>query len=176
MEQRLAALALERAERIFDLTLSAGVKRFEESDDYAFTLGMSLPIPLFDRNQGGVREARYRFAQTEHQKRAARVRITTALVESYEALAGARAEALALENEIVPAAGRAFEAARSGYRQGKFGYLEVLDAQRTFAEANARLLDAQARYHRAAALVESLSGTSLDSLLKESSTQLEEQP
>lgn len=175
MEQRLAELALERAERIFDLTLSAGVKRFEESDDYAFTVGMSLPIPVFDRNQGGVREARYRVARTEHQKKAARMRITTALTESYEALASARAEALALENEVLPAAGRAFEAARRGYRQGKFGYLEVLDAQRTFAQANARLLDARARYHRAVALVESLVGTRLDAILEDDSSQLEGQ-
>lgn len=176
MERRLAELALERAERIFDLTISAGVRRYEESDDYSYTIGMSLPIPIFNRNQGGAREARYRLAQTEQQKRTARVRITTALLESYEALAGARTEALALETEVVPASGRAFNAARDGYRQGKFGYLEVLDAQRTYAEANAHLLDAQTRYHRAAALVESLVGTSLDSLLEDRSTHLEEQP
>lgn len=176
MERRLSELALQRAERMFDLTVSAGVKRFEESGDYAYTLGLSLPVPLFDRNQGRVREARYLLMQTEHKQRAARVRITTALLESYGALSGARAEARALETEVVPASGRAYDAARDGYRQGKFGYLEVLDAQRTFAEANARLLDARARYHRAAALVESLVGTSLDSLLIDTTTHVEEQP
>ena len=175
MEHRLAELALERAQRMFDLTLSAGVKRFEESDDYAFTMSMSLPIPIFDRNQGGVLEARYRLAQTDHQTNAARVRITAALSESYEALASARSEALALGEEVVPAAGQAIESARYGYRQGKFGYLEVLDAQHTFATANAHLLDALARYHRAVALVESLVGIKLDSLLEDRSSQLEEQ-
>jgi cobalt-zinc-cadmium efflux system outer membrane protein len=97
------------------------------------------------------------------------LRITTALRESYEALVSARAEALILQNEVVPAAEQAFEAARNGYRQGKFGYLDVLDSQRTFAEANARLLDALARYHRAVALVESLVGTRLDSFFEDKS-------
>jgi cobalt-zinc-cadmium efflux system outer membrane protein len=161
---------------MLDLTLNAGVKRFEEGGDYAFIVGMSLPIPLFDRNQGGVRGARYRLAQTEHQAKTARVRVMTALLEAYEAMASARAEAAAFKNEIVPAAGQAFEASRRGYRQGKFAYLEVLDAQHTFAQANARLLDALARYHRAVALVESLVGTGLDSLLEDRSSRLEEQP
>jgi cobalt-zinc-cadmium efflux system outer membrane protein len=176
MERRLAELALERAERVFDITLSVGVKRFEESGDYAFTMGLGLPLPIFDRNQGGVGEARSRLAQSEQQTKAARVRIATALSESYEALASARDEANSLAHRVVPAAGEAFEAARRGYRQGKFGYLEVLDAQRTFAQTTARLLDAQARYHRAAALVESLTGTRLDSIIEGESSQLEEKP
>lgn len=176
MERCLAELALERAERIFDLTLSAGFKQFNESDDHAFTVGLSLPIPLFDRNQGSVREARYRLAEAEYRAKGEQTRVKTALFESYEALAGARAETLALEDEIVPAAGQAFDAARHGYRQGKFDYLEVLDAQRTYAEANARLLDARARYHRAVAIVEGLVGTRLDSLLGNTPSRLEDQP
>ena len=170
MEHRLAELALERAQRVVNLTLSAGVKWFAEADVHAFTVGMSLPLPIFDRNQGGVREAHYRVAQTERRALVARLRITTALRESYESLVSARAEALALEDEVVPAAGRAFDAARNGYRQGKFGYLDVLDSQRTFAEANARLLDSLARYHRALALVESLVGTRLDSFFEDRSS------
>ncbi len=174
MEHRLAELALERARRVFDLTLSMGVQRFTESDDYAFTFGFSLPVPLFDRNQGSVREARYRLAQVEQKTKNAEVRAVTALAESYEALVSAHAEALGLKNEVIPAAGRAFEAARDGYQRGKFGYLEVLDAQRTFSEANARLLDTLARYHRAVAVVESLIGTGLESLPEVEPTQLEE--
>ncbi len=166
MEHRLAGLALERAQRAVNLTLSGGMRWFGEGDVYAFTVGISLPIPIFDRNQGGIQEARYKIAQTERRSKAAHLRITTALRESYEALVSARAEALALENEVVPAAGRAFEAARSGYSEGKFGYLEVLDSQRTFAEANARLIDSLARFHRAVALVESLVGTGLDSFFE----------
>jgi cobalt-zinc-cadmium efflux system outer membrane protein len=176
MEHRLAELALERARRIFDLTLTAGVTQFTESDDVAFSFGLSFPLPIFDRNQGAVREAGYRAAQVEQQTKNAEVRVVTAMVESYEALSAARSEALGLKNEVVPAAGRAFEAARDGYQQGKFGYLEVLDAQRSFSEANAGLLDALARYHKAVAVVESLIGTRLESIPIKTSTQMEEKP
>lgn len=174
MERRFADLALERAERMFDMTLSAGVKRFEERDDYTLSIGLSLPLPLFDRNQGGVREALYRLEQTRHRAAESGIRTSTALVEWYEALAGARMEAVALKDEIIPAARLAFEAARQGYRQGKFGYLEVLDAERTYAINSGRLLDTLERYHRAVAVVESLIATRLDSVMEERANQLEE--
>jgi cobalt-zinc-cadmium efflux system outer membrane protein len=175
MESRLAALALERAARLPDLTVSAGARRFAETDDHAFTVGLGLALPLFDRNQGAVLEARHRQARQESGERAAEVRVATALAESHSALAVARAEAVGLREEVVPAAGRAFAAAREGYRQGKFGYLEVLDAQRTLNEANAGLLDALARYHRAVAVVESLVGTPLESLAEPQAKEGEEQ-
>ncbi len=167
MEQRLAALALERARRVPDLTVGVGVQRFEETNDHALTFGLGLPLPLFDRNQGGVLEAHYRQAQIRHERKSAEVRTAAALAESYEALIAARAEAIGLRNEIVPGATRAFDAAQEGYKQGKFGYLEVLDAQRTLFAARSRLLNALAQYHRSVAIVESLIGTKLDSLQNE---------
>ncbi len=164
MEQRLATLALERARRVPDLTVGLGVQRFEETNDYALTFGLSLPLPLFDRNQGGVLEAHYRLAQLRHERKSAEVRTSTALAESYETLVSARNEAIGLRDEVVPGAAKAFDAAQEGYQQGKFGYLEVLDAQRTLFEARSRFLNALAQYHRSVAIVESLIGTKLDSL------------
>ncbi len=164
MQQRLAALAVEKAARVPDLTVGFGVKRSEENDDYALVLGVGVPLHVFDRNQGGIREARYRLAQMQHEKRGAEVRTARALTESYEVLQIARAEALSLKSDVVPAAVQAFDAAREGYQLGRFGYLDVLDAQRTLFESRAGLLDALARYHRAVAVVESLIGTRLHSL------------
>jgi len=167
MERRLAALALARARRVPDLTVGIGVQRFEETNDHALTFGLGLPLPLFDRNQGGVLEARYRLAQLRHERESAEVQTSTALAESYEILIAARAEALGLKNEVVPGSTKAFDAAQEGYQQGKFNYLEVLDAQRTMFEARSRLLGALAQYHRSVAIVESLIGTKLASLQNE---------
>ncbi len=164
MEQRLAALALERARRVPDLTVGVGVQRFEETNDHALTFGLSLPLPLFDRNQGGVLEAHHRLAQIGYERKNAEVRAATALAESYETLTAAHTEVNGLKTQVVPGASKALDAAQEGYKQGKFGYLEVLDAQRTLFEAKRRFLDALARYHRSVAIVESLIGTQLDSI------------
>lgn len=164
VEQRRAALALEESKRIPDLTVSGGVRRFNETEDNAFVVGFSIPLPLFDRNQGGIREARHILAKAQAERSAAEVRVRTALAEAYEALAFAYAESMALKNELLPAAQAAFDAATEGYRQGKFSYLDVLDAQRTLFEARAQHIEALAAYHKGVSDVERLIGQSLSTV------------
>jgi len=48
-------VVLENAKKIPDLTVSGGVRRLNENDDTAFVMGFSVPLPLFDRNQGALR-------------------------------------------------------------------------------------------------------------------------
>ncbi len=163
-EQRRAALELEKAGRIPDLTLSGGVRRFNETDDNAFVMGVSVPIPLFDRNQGGILEAGSRLAQAEKGREAAEASARAALAEAYQALATAFSEAITLRDDVVPRAQDAFEAAQEGYRQGKFGFLDVLDAQRTLIETRGQYLEALESFHKAKTDVERLIGQGLDNL------------
>ncbi|MBE3123883.1 MAG: TolC family protein, partial [Planctomycetes bacterium] len=86
------------------------------------------------------------------------------LAEAYQVLASSFAEATILRDEVLPAAEAAFTASSEGYRLGKFGYLDVLDAQRTFFETQGQYIEALAAYHRAAADVERLVGQSLESI------------
>ncbi len=161
MEQRLAMLALERAGRIPDLTVSAGVQRFAEDGGTSFLFGFSIPLPLFDRNQGGIAEARHRIGRAGDAKKAAEVRMRTALAGAYEVLASARGEALSLRDDVLPVARRAYAATRESYLQGKVGYLDILDAQQTLVAARQSHVDALVAYHKAVAIVESLIGTAL---------------
>ena len=162
VELRRAAVKLARTGRIPDLTLSGGVRRLKESDEDAFVVGLSVPLPLFDRNQGGVREALQRQAKVSEERRAAELAVLDALAEAYRDLSSAYAEAMALQRDVLPGAQAAFDAAAEGYRQGKLGYLDVLDAQRTFFEARRQYIEALASYHKSKARVERLIGTRLD--------------
>ncbi len=71
-------------------------------------------------------------------------------------------EAKLLLEEVAPAARFAMEAARSGYEQGKYGYIEVLDAQRSFFETEFQLIDSLLNYHRSVAELERLLGRPLN--------------
>jgi cobalt-zinc-cadmium efflux system outer membrane protein len=165
-EQRTAALEFEKAKRIPDLTVSGGVRHFSETDDSAFVLGVSIPLPIFDRNQGGIREAKYRLAKAREEARAAEAKAGSSLAESYQTLTFSYEQAMALKNEILPAAEHSFEAAGEGYREGKFDFLEVLDAQRTLFEARGKYLESLISYHKAKADVERLIGGSLGEINK----------
>lgn len=159
--QRQAALDLAHAQRIPDPTLQGGVRHSRETGDTALVMAFSVPLPVFNRHQGGVSEARYRLAKAAEERRAAAVQVRTALAEAYGALASAFVEARRLQQEVLPGAQQAFEATNEGYRQGKFGFLEVLDAQRTLFASRERYLEVLAAYHKAVAAVERLIGEPL---------------
>jgi cobalt-zinc-cadmium efflux system outer membrane protein len=164
VQKQRAALKLEQARAIPDITLRGGIQRFNETDENAVVFGAAIPIPLFDRNQGGILEAKYNLAKMRRQQQAVEVGLYTTLAENYQALASAFVESTSLKNEVLPGARSAFDAARLGYREGKFDYLTVLDAQRTFFYAKSRYIESLAAYHKARANVERLIGQSLDGM------------
>jgi outer membrane protein, heavy metal efflux system len=166
MEQRKATLAQERANRIPDVTFSGGVRRSREVNDTSFVFGAAIPLPLFNRNQGKILESRYRISKAESERAAAGNKVLAALSDAYQALASGYTEAATLKSAVLPGAQSAFDAATEGFRQGKFGYLDVLDAQRTLFEAKGRYIEALGAYHKAAADTERLIGGELGEPVK----------
>ncbi len=158
MVQRTAAVDLEEANAVPNLRVGAGARWFAETDDNSFIVEFSIPIPLFDRNQGGIAEARHRAAKAKAERRAVELKLNAALATGYTRLANAHSRVTSLKTKILPGAQTAFEAVNEGYRFGKFGYLEVLDSQRTWFNARSQFLDALAEYHKAVADVERLTG------------------
>ena len=63
MVQRTSAVDLEEANAVPNLRVGAGARWFAETDDNSFVVEFSIPIQLFDRNQGAIAEARYRVAK-----------------------------------------------------------------------------------------------------------------
>jgi len=165
IERRRASLELERAGRFPDVTFRGGVRHIKPTDDWAFVAGLSLPIPAFNRNQGATLEAEYRLAKAKEQRRVLHACVQSALVSAYQRLSSARKEAISLKNDVLPGARDVFAATSEGFRQGKFSYLDVLDAQRTCFEAEARYTEALAILQKAIADTEGLLGEPLDEIV-----------
>ena len=158
---RRVAIKLERSKRVPDLSIGGGMKYLNESDDVAFIFGLSFPIPLFDRNQGAIREAEYNLVRSFEEQRSAEVAVRTALMTAYSTLSAAAGTVSSLKNEVLPSAQSTFDAVTEGYRIGKFDFLEMLDAQRTLFDVKGSYIDALAKYHRAVTDVERLVGEPL---------------
>lgn len=163
IDKEKAALELEKAKAISDITLNGGFRRFNETDDNAIVFGILIPLPISDRNQAGKLEAVYNLARAREKQRAAHIRIQMELARAYQALSSAYTEATELDKNVLKGAESVFEASRTGYTLGKLDYLNVLDAQRTLFKAKAQYIDALASYHTAKADVERLIGRSIDS-------------
>jgi cobalt-zinc-cadmium efflux system outer membrane protein len=155
-------VALENSFKIPDLTVTAGPRRFSETGDSAWVAGFSLPLPIFDSNRGARRAAEFDLEGAARDRRSARVEIEVGLTSVIERLDAAAEVATALETEVVPAASGAFEAVEIGYTEGKFGFLDVIDAQRTLFDARSILLDSIVEYAFAKVDLERLIGRSLN--------------
>jgi cobalt-zinc-cadmium efflux system outer membrane protein len=158
IEQRKAVKDFEKSKSIPDITVSAGTQHFAESSDTAFVVGIAVPLPLFDRNQGSINEASARLSKAYEQSRAVDVRTRSNVVEAHKSLLSTYDQATALQNKVIPGAQEAFDAAKEGYSQGKFGYLDVLDAQRTLFGVRAQYIEILANYHKVRADIDRLIG------------------
>lgn len=159
---RRNAVSLEQARRIPDLSIVGGYRRFPDVAYAAYLFGVSLPLPLFDQNSGAVNEAKSRLSKGYEQRRAVESRVATALADVYRALSSAHDEALQLRQTVLPGSRQTFDAVTEGYRLGKFGLIDVLDAQRTMIAAGTQYLRTLAEYHKAVADVERLIGAPLN--------------
>lgn len=162
IERQHARQQLAEARRLPDITVGGGIRHFADEGDIGLLASVSVPLPLFDRGQGDIAEARFQALAAEAEQTASRVRVRSSLQDAYQQMKAAFAEVRITRDDILPAATSSFDAVTTGYRHGKFAYIEVLDAQRTLFDARVEYLRALARYHEATADVERLTGTSLN--------------
>jgi cobalt-zinc-cadmium efflux system outer membrane protein len=142
IDQREASLALEKSQRIPDLTVSIGSQYSETDRERVNVVGLSMPIPLFNRNQGNVLAAARRSDQARDLRNATELRLRTEIQTTLEQWQTANAEVKAFDQTILPAAQSAVDSATRGFEMGKFGFLDVLDAQRTLISARSQYIQA----------------------------------
>ncbi|MBF8757712.1 TolC family protein [Pseudomonas guariconensis] len=153
-----ASLGSEKAKRIPDLTVSLGSQYSREDRERVNVVGLSMPLPLFDRNQGNVLAAARRADQARDLRNAVQLRLHSDTRSAVSQWASAMQEVQAYDRTILPSAQQAVDTATRGFEMGKFAFLDVLDAQRTLIEARGLYLEALASATDARAQVERLYG------------------
>ena len=161
VDRRKALTALEQSKRVPDVTVSVGMQRSNETQRNVLLFGVSLPLPVFDRNQGNLLEALKLEDKARDELQAATVRLHSEVAQARERLSTITAEVQSLQQEVLPGAKSAYDAATIGFENGKFNFLEVLDAQRTYFTAKSQYLKALGEAHRAAADIDRLLGASM---------------
>lgn len=135
-------VTLERRRALPGVSLSAGNRRFQASDDRAMTLGVQLSVPLFDRNRGGIsaanadaRAAEARLLAQQQESRADRLGAEAALAASHSRTRAADAG--------VEAAEEAYRLARVGFDAGRIAQLELRGARSALIAARLAAVDAR---------------------------------
>ena len=146
-----AQVRLARAQRVPDVTVSASARRLEETNDVAAVFGVSIPFPVFNRGSTAVIQASAERDQAAALQRAAELDAAQSIANAEAELANAATTARAARGPALAAAQEAARIARIGYREGKFGQLDLLDAERTLSETRTAAIDALAAYRDAQA-------------------------
>jgi cobalt-zinc-cadmium efflux system outer membrane protein len=157
-----AVLDLEKSKAVGDITIGAGIQRFNETDDKAVVFGVSIPLPLSDRNQGAKQEAAYNLAKAREEQKAAWLKLQNEFNQAYQELTNSLSQAASLKGEVLPAALEMFNAAKTAYQEGKVDYLNVLDAQRTLFEVRNEYIESLAAYHIARTDIERFIGRKIE--------------
>ena len=129
--------------------------------NHSLVLEASIPLPLFDRNQGAIREAEVLARKAADGQRAARVRLETALAEQHAAAAAFATRVEALEARVLPELDQTYALTREGYEAGKFDFIAVLDADRALRDARIEATEARIAYYLALAAIEGITGAAL---------------
>lgn len=148
---RAAAVSVQRAGAVPDVFLTAGPRYFNDTGDVALVAEIGLPLPVFDRNQGALSEARARLAEGEAEQRAAAAALGAAVTRAHAAWSAAWAQATALRERLLPAARAALTSSRQGYARGVLRLDELHDAQRALFDLRGREIEALADCHLASA-------------------------
>ncbi len=134
--------ALARAQRVPDVNVDLFYRRQEASGTDAFDAGIAVALPLLDRNQGRIREARAEAAAAEARLRATRIDLERQAREARVRLERALSRARLLRDEILPRAETVLRTAETRYAGGDLPLSDVLAARRERGAARLSHLEA----------------------------------
>ncbi|MEQ8327801.1 MAG: TolC family protein [Parvibaculum sp.] len=164
--QRRAAFDLEKSNASPDVTLGAGARRFTGTDESAFLFSVSIPLTVFDRNQGNIDAAASQVVQADLDAQQVRVELVRELQEVYATYSSRCSVAARLSRSVIPASEKTAAEIEEGYLRGRFGVLDLLGAQETMIDARLQATEAILACRNAYASLDSLTGPFAEGELK----------
>jgi cobalt-zinc-cadmium efflux system outer membrane protein len=126
--------------------------------DTTLEFGVSVSLPLFDRNQGGRAEAATAVAQARRRREFAEARARAEVLAAYARYRAAESAVATFEGGVLARTEVSVEAIRGAYQVGAYRVTELLAEQRRLVDAEREYTDALAERYRALAELEAAVG------------------
>ena len=157
IDRAQAQRALARAQRWEDWSVGLGVEQGRrvltgvppQSSDHTLMLSVSIPLPLFNKNQGLIAEANATEDQAMARIEALRLGIAAQVASAYAEASNLQQSLDRYRQSLLPVSARNVQLAQKGYGQGLVSVVEVMQAQRQQAELNAVYLTTLDQYLQA---------------------------
>jgi cobalt-zinc-cadmium efflux system outer membrane protein len=133
-------------------TPSLGLHAFTTSDPSSLVLsaGISIPLPLFDKNRGAIARAHADAERTDLELAAQRTELAATLDRASAVLATRRDAVRRFQGDALLRLGKLRAMAETSYRSGQGGIVELLDALDAITDARLRDLELRAAVAEAA--------------------------
>src|SRR3989338_8344500 len=138
---RPAELSLEKRQVIPDINLSAGYKRLTQENVDTVQMGVEIPAPFFNRNQGNIQKGKALSRKAKSENLSVYNDLLFQLKKNFNSYNVERKRVIEYGDKILPKAEESLKLITRGYREGEFDYIDLLDAQRTWAETRISYLE-----------------------------------
>ena len=156
-----AQLALETAESRANITVGAGIRRLEESNDNAFVFNFSMPLQWQNTNQGNIAAAQASYEQKFARQELVKTRLVIALERINAAMLNNLRQLDRFDTELRPLAHSLLAEVKRGYQLGLYSVLQWVDAQDELFNIERERIEAQHAIHLQYLELERLSGSKL---------------
>ena len=104
-------------------------------------IAVSIPIPVKNRNQGAIQEARFQISAAQHQFTQRQLDLRQRLANAFERYNNARGQADRYREQILPMAEQTLDLTRRAYEAGEIGFINLLTVQRTYVQSRLATLE-----------------------------------
>jgi len=146
-------VAYQESLAVQDVTAQVSVQYDDAGSDAITSVQIGMPIPIHNRNQGGIGRARAELTAAQRRLEATEQTLRRRLAVVFGRYQSARVLADALRTEVLPRAQENLDLATEGYEAGEIGYLDLLTVQRTYFQVSLESLDALRELNEASQLI-----------------------
>jgi cobalt-zinc-cadmium efflux system outer membrane protein len=150
------ALRRAQAEPIGNLDVQVRAQHDNESGDDIAGVQIMAPVPIHNKNQGAIRAASAELREAQAAVARKELELQARLATAFERYANARQQVERYARDVLPDVSASLDLVNKGYAGGELAYVNVLEAQRTFARTNLMYLRALAELWESSAAIEGL--------------------
>ncbi|MBN2064329.1 MAG: TolC family protein [Sedimentisphaerales bacterium] len=156
--KEMATAELEKAQSNSDITIGAGVQFFNENDDKAAIVSVSVPLASKSNRKAIIKQSLNNMAIAREEEKAAKLDFRNELKQAYNELAISREQVLILQEQIIPSVEKIFDNVSKLHLSGKIDMLALLEAKRSMFEAKADYIECLEQYHKARITIMQMTG------------------
>lgn len=141
-----------------DLTIGIGVRHFSDTSDNTMVAGISLPLPIFNYNQGNTMSRVADYDASLSNQHQTMIDLKSELLRLYQHARASQYQTKSIRQTILPKAKKAVALARKGYFHGLYPYVTLANAQETLLQTEKEYWVSHAEFDRALIKIHGLLG------------------